>query len=131
MCLGPQNWVQNWALNILNPVPPWGLFDAPLKHSLESCCSNLAAYINVTHDTATMMESSLLDQSQVPEVTTSKNLNTEFQPRLLSANASFGLLLGRNIKEASSQAGHTRRKQTPKQGSRANLLIVILSSVQF
>ena len=78
------------------------------------------------------MKSSLLvlDQTQVPEVRTSKNLNTEFQPRLLSANASFGLLLGRNTKEASSQAGHTRKRQNPK-SVRANLLIVILSSVQF
>ena len=83
------------------------------------------------------MAAGLLIKSSTPRTNPSsgsqnlENLNTEFQPRLLSANASFGLLLGRNTKEASSQAGHTRRKQTPKQGSRANLLIVILSSVQF
>ena len=65
------------------------------------------------------------DRTQVPKSKTS-NLNTEFQPWLLSANASFDLLLGRNTKEASSQAGHTRR-QNPKKRSRANLLIVILS----
>ena len=45
--------VQNWALSILNLVSPWGLFDAPLKYSPESCCSQLPTYSNVTDDIAT------------------------------------------------------------------------------
>ena len=82
------------------------------------------------------MAAGLLIKSSTPRTNPSsgsqnlENLNTEFQPRLLGANASFGLLLGRNTKEASSQAGHTRKRQNPK-SVRANLLIVILSCVQF
>ena len=45
--------VQNWALNILNPVPSWGPVWRPTQISLEPCCSNPAAYINVTCDIAT------------------------------------------------------------------------------
>ena len=56
------------------------------------------------------MAAGLLIKSSTPRTNPSsgsqnlENLNTEFQPRLLGANASFGLLLGRNTKEASSQA---------------------------
>ena len=41
--------VQNWALSILNPVPPGGLFDVPFKYSLKVRCWNLATNISVTH----------------------------------------------------------------------------------
>ena len=58
-----------------------------------------------------------------------ENLNTEFQPRLPSANVSFGLLLGHKPKEAVNRQDTPARGKTPT--VRAMLLIVKLSPVQF